>query len=163
MTCSTVLSPNPADEAPLRASQAEVEFTRVNGRPRVRLGELVYYSPRAELNISIFRIVPPPEALKLELCTTPPKISNASMPRVWVVGHAKGGELSFSMDGNILAEYSEQYVRYRPPAEEGNSGAPVLDRELKCLAIHHRLFREKQLAEGVLLEAVVRAIAQRKS
>jgi hypothetical protein len=165
LTNSHILSSNPdVDLAPLLPSQADVEFTRVQGRPRARLGELVYYSPRTELDVSIFRIVAPPEALfRLECCTTLPKISNASVPRVWVVGHAMGMELSFSLEGLSVAECSEQFVRYQAPVEKDSTGAPVLDRELKCVAIHHRVFRERQLAEGVVLEAVVRAIAQHKS
>jgi len=107
--------------------------------------------------------VAPPDHFRIERCTTLPKISDASVPRVWVVGHAMGMELSFSPEGLSVAECSEQFVRYQAPVEKHNTGAPVFDRELKCVAIHHRVFRERQLAEGVLLEAVVRAIAQDKS
>jgi hypothetical protein len=164
LTNSHILSSNPdVDLAPLLPSQADVEFTRVQGRPRARLGELVYYSPRTKLDVSIFRIVAPPDHFRIERCTTLPKISDASVPRVWVVGHAMGMELSFSPEGLSVAECSEQFVRYQAPVEKHNTGAPVFDRELKCVAIHHRVFRERQLAEGVLLEAVVRAIAQDKS
>src|SRR5262249_33827717 len=63
---------------------------------------------------------------------------------------------------NSLAECSRQYVRYRSPTEEGNSGSPVLDRQLSCFAIHHRALKEKQLNEGIALEAVIRAIAQQR-
>ncbi|MGB7657435.1 MAG: hypothetical protein WBL96_03730, partial [Pseudolabrys sp.] len=42
------------------------------------------------------------------------------------------------------------------PTEEGNSGSPVLDRQLNCFAVHHRALKEKQLNEGIALEAVIR-------
>ena len=163
LTNSHVISLDPVDQAPLRPSQAEVEFTRLNGRPRVKLGELVYSSRRIEMDISILQIVAPPDSGKLELCPTPPKISDTSMQRVYVVGHPKGQELAVSLYDNSLAEYSQQYVRYRSPTEEGNSGSPVLDRQLSCFAIHHRALKEKQLNEGIALESVIRAVAQRRS
>ena len=160
LTNSHVISLDPVDEAPLLPSQAEIEFTRLNGRPRVRLGELVYSSPRIEMDISILRVIAPPDSTKLELCSFLPKISNASMPRVYVIGHPRGQELAVSLYDNSLAEYSQQYVRYRSPTEEGNSGSPVLDRQLSCFAVHHRALIGKQLNEGITLEAIRRAIAQ---
>jgi hypothetical protein len=163
LTNSHVISVDPVDEAPLRPLQAEVEFTRLNGRPRVRLGELVYSSRRIEMDVSVLQIIAPPDAGKLELCPTLPKISGTSMQRVYVVGHPKGQELAVSLYDNSLAECSQQYVRYRSPTEEGNSGSPVLDRQLNCLAVHHRALKEKKLNEGIALEAIIRAIAQQKS
>jgi hypothetical protein len=162
LTNSHVISLDPADEAPLRPLQTEIEFTRLNGRPRVRLGELVYSSHRIEMDISILRIIAPPDSGRLELCPALPKIGGTSMQRVYVVGHPKGQELAVSLYDNSLAEYSQQYVRYRSPTEEGNSGSPVLDRQLSCFAVHHRALNEKQLNEGIALEAVIRAIAQPK-
>lgn len=160
LTNSHVISVDPVDEAPLSPLQAEIEFTRLHGRPRVRLGELVYSSQRIEMDISILRIMAPPDSGKLELCHASPKISGTSMQRVYVVGHPKGQELAVSLYDNSLAEYSQQYVRYRSPTEEGNSGSPVLDRQLSCFAIHHRALKDKQLNEGIALEAIIRAIAE---
>jgi hypothetical protein len=160
LTNSHVISLDPVDDAPLRPLQAEVEFTRLNGRPRVRLGELVYSSPRIEMDISILRVIAPPDSSKLEFCSFLPKISNTSMQRVYVIGHPKGQELAVSLYDNSLAEYSQQYVRYRSPTEEGNSGSPVLDRQLSCFAVHHRALIGKQLNEGITLEAIRHAIAQ---
>jgi hypothetical protein len=112
LTNSHVISLDPVDEAPLHPSQAEIEFTRLNGRPRVGLGELVYSSRRIAMDISIFRIIAPPDSSKLELCSILPKIGVTSMQRVYVIGHPKGQELAVSLyDG--LAEYSRQYVRYK--------------------------------------------------
>jgi V8-like Glu-specific endopeptidase len=115
------------------------------------------------MDVSVLQITAPPDAGKLELCPTPPKISGTSMQRVYVVGHPKGQELAVSLYDNSLAECSEQYVRYRSPTEEGNSGSPVLDRQLSCFAVHHRALKEKQLNEGIALEAIIRAIAQQRS
>jgi hypothetical protein len=155
LTNSHVISLNPVDDAPLRPMQAEIEFTRLHGRPRVRLGELVYSSPRIEMDISIFRIIAPPDSSKLELLSVLPKTQG-----MYVIGHPRGQELAVSLYDNSLAEYSQQYVRYRSPTEEGYSGAPMLDRQLSCFAVHHRALIGKQLNKGITLEAIRRAIAQ---
>ena len=160
LTNSHVISLNPVDEAPLCPLQAQIEFTRLSGRPRARLGELVYSSPRIKMDISIFRIVAPPDSGTLELCPTLPKVGVTPKQRVYVMGHPKGQELTVSLYDNSLTEYSQQYARYRSPTEEGNSGSPVLDRQLGCFAIHHRALIAKQLNEGITVEAIMRAIAQ---
>jgi Trypsin-like peptidase domain/MAP3K TRAFs-binding domain len=158
LTNSHVISLDPADEAPLGPSQAEIEFTRLNSRPRIRLGDVVYSSPRIQMDISVLRIVAPSDSGTLELCSMLPKIS-VPMPRLYVIGHPMGQELAVTLYDNSLAEYSQQYVRYRSPTEKGNSGSPVLDRQLSCFAIHHRAVAEKQLNEGITLQAIARAIA----
>jgi V8-like Glu-specific endopeptidase len=112
------------------------------------------------MDISILRIIAPSDSTKLELCSFLPKIGNTSTQRVYVIGHPRGQELAVSLYDNSLAEYSQQYVRYRSPTEEGNSGSPVLDRQLSCFAVHHRALVGKQLNEGISLEAIRRAIAQ---
>jgi hypothetical protein len=110
------------------------------------------------MDISVLRIVAPPDSGTLELCSMLPKIS-VPMPRLYVIGHPMGQELAVTLYDNSLAEYLQQYVRYRSPTEEGNSGSPVLDRQLSCFAIHHRAVAEKQLNEGITLQAIARAIA----
>jgi hypothetical protein len=160
LTNSHVISQDPRDEAALCPLQAEIEFTRLKGRPRVRLGELVYSSPRIMMDVSIFRIVVPSDSGALQLCSTLPKVSVTPKQRVYVIGHPKGQELTVTLYDNSLAEYSQQYARYRSPTEEGNSGSPVLDRQLACFAIHHRALMAKQLNEGITLEAIIGAIAQ---
>ncbi len=163
LTNSHVISPDPVDAAALRPLQAEIEFTRLNGRPRVRLGELVYSSPCIAMDISIFQIIAPPDSGKLGLCAILPKISGTSLQRVYVIGHPNGQELAVSLYDNSLAEYSQQYVRYRSPTEQGNSGSPVLDRQLSCFAVHHRALEAKQVNEGITLEAIIRGIGQLRS
>jgi TIR domain/Trypsin-like peptidase domain len=162
LTNAHIVSLNPVDAAPLRPSEAEIEFTRAEGRPRVRLGELVYSSSRTELNISIFRIIAPPDSGVIPLCRVLPEISSTSTQRVYVIGHFKGQELEVSTNDNGVTKYLEQYVHYRNFTEEGVSGSPVLDRQLKCFAIHHRKLRERQMNEGITLDAVIRAIAQQR-
>ncbi len=160
LTNAHVISLNPADQPALHPSDAEVEFTRLPGRPRVRLGSLVYSSPRYEMDTSILRIDSPPGSSNLELCSTLPQVgAPATEQRVYVIGHPGGRELAVSLYDNSVAGYARQFVHYRSPTEAGNSGSPVFDRRLKCFAIHHRALEDKQLNEGIILDEIKKAIA----
>lgn len=156
LTNSHVISLNAADESPLRPNEAEVEFTRLTGRPKVGLGELLFSSPRSEMDVAILRINAPSGSQTLEAYPDLPKASEdpGAPQRIYVIGHAGGRELAVSLYDNSLAEYDRQYVRYRSPTEGGNSGSPVFTCQLKSFAIHHRALYDRQLNEGILLYAV---------
>lgn len=160
ITNSHVISLNAADEAPLRPNEAEAEFTRLAGRPKFGLGELLFSSPRTELDVTIQRIDVPPGTRSLEPYPHLPKVSEDSEEpqRIYVIGHPGGSELAVSLYDNSLKEYDQLYVRYRSPTEGGNSGSPVFTRQLKSFAIHHRALYDKQLNEGVLMNAVKAAL-----
>jgi hypothetical protein len=156
LTNSHVISHNPADEAPLRPQEAAVEFTRLPGRPKVGAGKCLVSSPRTENDVTILRINAPSGSRALEPYPYLPKLSaDAAEPqRIYVIGHPQGNELAVSLYDNSLAEYQEPYVRYRSPTESGHSGSPVFTRQLKVFAIHHRAMYERQLNEGVILNAI---------
>lgn len=156
LTNSHVVSLNQVDEAPLRPAEAIVEFTRLSGRPKVSLGELLFYSARNELDISIFRINAPASARTLETYPYLPKVGTdpKDPQRTYVIGHPNGSELAVSLYDNSLVEYERQYVRYRSPTEGGHSGSPVLTRQLKTFGIHHRALYDRQLNEGIVLNAL---------
>ena len=160
LTNAHVISLNPADEAPLRPAEASVEFTRLAGRPKVDLGELLFSSTRTELDISILRINAPDGTRVLDIYPTLPDISTepSAPQRIYVVGHPSGSELAVSLYDNSLVEYAQHYVRYRSPTEGGHSGSPVLTRQLKVFGIHHRALYDKQLNEGIILNAVIAAM-----
>ncbi len=160
LTNSHVISINPADEAPLRPLEAQVEFTRLAGRPKVVLGELLFSSPRTELDVSVLRIDAPSSSKALEPHPCLPKVTAHpnDQQRIYVMGHPSGNELAVSLYDNSLAEYERHYVRYRSPTEGGNSGSPVFTRTLGCFAIHHRALYERQLNEGIVLKTIQAAL-----
>jgi hypothetical protein len=160
LTNSHVISLNPADDAPLRPMEAAVEFTRLERRPKVHVGELLFSSPRVELDVSILRIDAPSDSRTLEPYPYLPKISpEPNEPqRIYVIGHPGGTELAVSLYDNSLAEYEHHYVRYRSPTEGGHSGSPVLTRQLRTFALHHRALYDRQLNEGILLNSVRSAL-----
>ncbi len=161
VTNSHVISSNPADGAPLQPEDASAEFTRVDTRPKVKLGELLFSSPKIECDISVFRIKPPVGAEILKVSFFSPVVSNEGdkPQRIFVAGHPKGAELAISLFDNNLVGYEGPYVHYRSPTDGGSSGSPVFNRKWKPFALHHRARVELDVNEGVLFEAIRNAVA----
>lgn len=167
-TNAHVVSPDPADEAPMAPGSASAEFTTVDGRPTVDLGDLLYTSPRVKHDVSVFSIEPPEGAATLEPLYYPPvPAQRGERPqRIYVIGHPKGGDLAISLYDNSLVGCAkcrahpggEECVHYRAPTDGGSSGSPVFNRELKPFAIHHRSVTELEVNEGVLFEPIKGAL-----
>ena len=160
ITNSHVISDNPADEAPLRPGQGVAEFTHLPRRPRYDIGKLIETSMRVDLDFSVLEIATVGEAEPLGLTKYKPALpQDGETQRIYVIGHPSGGDLHVSLYDNNLAEYDKQYVRYRSPTEGGSSGSPVFNRRWDTFAIHHRARKERQLNEGVLIEAIRQRLA----
>lgn len=161
LTNSHVLSERSEDEAPLGPGEGKVTFTRLPGRPGVPIGEILFSSPREDLDVTICRIDPPPGDLA-PLPVTPhcPVSAGDGRPqRVYVVGHPGGAEMVVSLYDNDLAGYAGRYVRYRSPTEGGHSGSPVLNRAWTTFAVHHRALADLRVNEGVLVEHIAAALS----
>ncbi len=162
LTNSHVVSAADADEAPLAPGQGAAEFTRLAGSPKIPLGEILFSSPRVNLDVSVLALGqdPPADAEILEPSDYAPALPKAGEPqRIYVIGHPDGRDLTVTLYDNDLAEYEGPYVRYRSPTKGGNSGSPVFNRRWQSFAIHHRARKEKQLNEGVLFEAIKKTVA----
>ncbi len=85
--------------------------------------------------------------------------------RVYIIGHPKGGGISFSMQDNILLDHEAPYLHYRAPTEGGSSGSPVFNAQWKLIGIHHaggdnlnRLNKKKgvyQANEGIWIQSII--------
>jgi len=140
----------------LNPQDARAEFTRLQGRPQVALGEIVYSSPKLRLDTTALRIDPPAEAAVLEVAKTLPAVpaQGEAAERLFVIGHPLGGELAISLYDNHLVGYDGDFVRYRSPTEPGSSGSPVLSRDLAVVASHHRSRDDLQANEGICVTAI---------
>ena len=67
---------------------------------------------------------------------------------VYVIGHAGGHELQFSIKDNWIVDHEgppdgtpprpeRRRVHYFAPTERGSSGSPVFDKNWNCIALHH--------------------------
>ena len=68
--------------------------------------------------------------------------------RVYIIGHPRGGDLSFSIHDNALIDHEgppegvpsrDDIVRihYRAPTEGGSSGSPVFNSQWRAIGLHH--------------------------
>ena len=60
------------------------------------------------------------------------------LPRVFIIGHPRGGGLSFSLVNNELYASDETRLHYLAPTEPGSSGSPVFDELWAVVGLHHR-------------------------
>lgn len=158
VTNSHVISNRPEDKAPLKAGDGSAEFTRLDARPKVELGDILFTSPKEDLDVTVLRV----ELLLSGSSVLRPAKYLPALPkdgdkpqRIYVIGHPNGRELAITLYDNSLVAYPEhRYVHYRSPTEEGHSGSPVFTREWKLIALHHRARKELQVNEGILFEPI---------
>ena len=57
--------------------------------------------------------------------------------RVYIIGHPRGGGLSYSIQDNLLIDYAAPKLHYRTPTEPGSSGSPIYDAQWRLIGLHH--------------------------
>ncbi len=156
VTNAHVVSDDPSDEAPLRPDLACAEFTQLPESPKFNLGKKRFHSRRFELDAWICDISLPAESAALDVSFYNPLVAREQdkPQRIYVIGHPKGGDMVVSLFNNDLVGYELPYVHYTSPTEGGSSGSPVLNRDLKAFALHHKTRPSLQANEGVLLDKI---------
>ncbi|MBS0203673.1 MAG: trypsin-like peptidase domain-containing protein [Planctomycetes bacterium] len=68
--------------------------------------------------------------------------------RLYAIGHPLGGELSFSLQDNLLLDFLEPRLHYRTPTDRGSSGSPIFDDTWNLVALHHAGDKQLQRLHG---------------
>jgi S1-C subfamily serine protease len=111
------------------------------------VSELIWTSPPWKLDASILRLNSVPEGVK-SIPVHPRLPLPDGEQRVYVIGHPKGGSLSFSIQDNLLLDHESPYLHYRAPTEGGSSGSPVFNVQWKLIGLHHAGSRQMQKLNG---------------
>jgi hypothetical protein len=141
LTNAHVVSDDPNEQAAIPSSlpsdDARIRFeARPGSIQEYRVAELVFTSPRTELDCTVLRLTPAPKLDEpFPISKYPPRLDGKQ--RVYVIGHPRGGGLSFSIHDNKLLNFVEPKVHYRAPTEGGSSGSPVFTQSWDLLALHH--------------------------
>jgi len=104
-------------------------------------------SPRRELDFSVLALAeegdfpdPYPIARRLPLIDR--------NQRIYVIGHPKGGNISFSLNDNLLLDHEAPRVHYRSPTEGGSSGSPLFNQNWELIGLHHAGGKEMPRLNG---------------
>lgn len=174
ITNAHVISDNPVEQndipGSLHPDDVKVRFEASGTKEEFELDSVLYSSPRNKLDCTILSF----STATNELKNIVPFDISQRMPlkgknqRVYIIGHPKGGNLSFSIDDNLLLDHKEPKVHYRAPTEGGSSGSPVFNQNWKLIALHHSGgFKVKKLNgeqgtyaanEGLWMKSILEAV-----
>ena len=147
-----VINPD-AEGHGIKPESAEVVFEADSNSRVYAVSELLWCSPTGQHDACLVRLAEQPQGIPpLTVATSLPGLpSDPSQagPRVYIIGHPGGRELSFSFQDNEMVDHEGPAagqpqipgvwrVHYRTPTEGGNSGSPVFNAtDWQVIALHH--------------------------
>jgi len=142
VTNSHVISDDPKEQRgakpALTSQEARVYFEGAeNPEVEYKIDRIIFTSIRTELDCTVAALDP-----AIDCDGQPYPVSNnlprtGETERVYVIGHPKGGKLSFSLYDNKLIDHETPRIHYKAPTEAGSSGSPVFDASWDLIALHH--------------------------
>ncbi len=167
VTNAHVISDDDDVEA-LRPNDAVITF-EASAQPTssYSVSDVVFTSPPGELDATVVKLNAP-IADRIDAFPLHSRLPAANRSRVYVIGHPRGGTLSFSIQDNLLIAHKAPRLHYRAPTEPGSSGSPVFNAQWKLIGLHHggghhirRLDGEGTYAanEGIWIQSIREAMA----
>ena len=153
----------------LHHTEALVTFEALGTR-EYKIKELLWSSPPEELDATIVRLDGQVDETDLyPLADILPVVNKEA--RVYIIGHPGGGQLSYSIQDNLLLDHEHPpgYMHYRTPTAGGSSGSPVFNRDWDLIGLHHKggtlrkLNRQPgsyQANEGIWIRSIIEMIAK---
>lgn len=180
LTNSHVISDPPILDA-THPTEATITFEASTDENIYEIDAIVWQSPPELHDASLLRLNPAVDtsAKPIRFSRNLPALNQDRKQGVYIIGHPKGGELSFSFEDNELLDYEMHLVNdkgnsspcrihYRTPTEQGSSGSPVFNGNWATIALHHK--GSKNLAklngkgglyganEGIWVQSIIRAM-----
>ena len=141
-----------------------------NSHEEYFVSEILWTSPPWKFDTSILKLQRNPEGVK-PISVHPRLPVPDGEQRVYIIGHPKGGSLSFSIQDNVLIDHDDPYLHYRTPTEGGSSGSPVFNAQWKLIGLHHagslempRLHGEKgtyEANEGIWIQSIKKELTKK--
>jgi hypothetical protein len=173
LTNSHVVSNNEAVVGALAPEDTIVTFQLLKEEgadEEYSVAEVAWTSPPWELDATLLRLEDIPQ--DVEVFPVTPRLPLADgEQRVYVIGHPKGGSLSFSIQDNVLLDHEAPRLHYRAPTEGGSSGSPVFNSQWKLIALHHAGSKEMRKLhrqpgtyaanEGIWIQSIIEAMKEK--
>ncbi len=140
VTNAHVISDDPAEQsdrpAALPSDEVVIRFEAKDPGKEYSVKKILFSSPRSKLDCTIVSLQTPIKHVKpLPIATRLPQLNKNQ--RVYIIGHPRGGILSYSIDDNLVIDHEDPKIHYRAPTEGGSSGSPVFNHTWDLLGIHH--------------------------
>jgi len=140
VTNAHVISDDPAEQSAAKPAlpkdEVRIRFEVKDPNEEFEVDKILFSSPRTQLDCTIVSLKSPVEHAKpFPIAKRLPLVDQNQ--RVYVIGHPRGGRLSYSIDDNLLLDHEKPQVHYRAPTEGGSSGSPVFNQQWDLLALHH--------------------------
>ena len=150
-----------------------VIFFEAHGEEEYEVAEVLWTSPPEDFDATVVRLSKA-ETLAAKVAGQLANIAKRlpvvdEAARVYVIGHPRGGGLSYSLQDNLLLDHESPRIHYRTPTEGGSSGSPVFNAKWELIGLHHagseampRLNGRPgtyPANEGIWLIAIIAAIA----
>ena len=140
VTNAHVISEDPREHAgnppALPPDDVRIRFEARDGSDEFEVEDVLFSSPRNRLDCTMVTLRGDvaihgkfPVAKRLPLV--------GKRQRVYVIGHPRGGGLSYSLDDSMLLDHEVPKIHYRTPTEGGSSGSPVFNQQWDLIALHH--------------------------
>ncbi len=172
VTNAHVISDDPAEQnaakPALPGDEVRIRFEAKDPNEEYAVDRILFSSPRTQLDCTIVSLNSPVEHPKpFPIAKRLPLVDQNQ--RVYVIGHPRGGGLSYSIDDNLLLDHEKPRVHYRAPTEGGSSGSPVFNQQWDLLALHHAGGMKMKMLngkggsypanEGVYFQSILDAVA----
>jgi hypothetical protein len=121
----------------LAPDDAKANFQRL-GKCFDFAADVIWSSPPDQLDATLVALKgEPPDAPPIPVLDK--KVRFTEPPsRLYIIGHAGGRDLQFSLHDNLLLGCNDRLLHYRTPTEQGSSGSPVFEAEdWRAVALHH--------------------------
>ena len=139
VTNNHVISKPKGHNIALFPEQATITFDILNeGKTpkRYKVAELLWQSGVTEFDATVLRLDDQVEGTS-DFTLTNSLPTQREKDRIYVIGHPKGGELSFSFQDNTLIDFDERLLHYRSPTDPGSSGSPIFNESWELIGLHH--------------------------
>lgn len=145
ITNAHVVSNDPADQA-LKPEVAIVIFETLNRDEEFRVSEIIWSSPRNNLDVTLLRFHNEDHDRLGQLTkgvTIYPVSKYLPTPdpidaqKIYIIGHPFGGTLQLSFQDNVLLDHESPKIHYRTPTAGGSSGSPVFNQQWDLIGLHH--------------------------